>query len=64
MDVVVDLGMCQGYGNCVAAAPDFFDLDDSGQVLLLKGTAKTEAEQAAVRDAIPVCPMSAIRLGE
>ncbi|MDF3311066.1 ferredoxin [Rhodococcus sp. T2V] len=62
MKVVVDLGICQGYGNCVTAAPDFFDLDDSGQVLLLRATAETAEEQAAVQGAIPVCPMNAIRI--
>jgi ferredoxin len=60
MKVVIDLGLCQGYGNCVGAAPDFFDLDDSGQVLLLKATADTDDEQAAVRSAVAQCPMSAI----
>jgi ferredoxin len=62
MNVVVDLGLCQGYGNCVTTAPEFFDLPDSGQVRLLRSTADTEEEQAAVRDAIPMCPMNAIRL--
>lgn len=60
MNVVVDLGICQGYGNCVTAAPDFFDLSDSGQALLLKATAETEADQAAVRTAVAMCPMNAI----
>ena len=62
MNVVVDLGLCQGYGNCVAAAPDFFDLDESGQVLLLKATAETEEERKLVLDAVPLCPMSAIKV--
>jgi 3-phenylpropionate/trans-cinnamate dioxygenase ferredoxin reductase subunit len=62
MDVVVDLAMCQGYGNCVTAAPDFFDLDESGQVLVLRAEARTPEELAAVNAAIPVCPMNAIRL--
>ncbi|MEU7766712.1 ferredoxin [Nocardia sp. NPDC049190] len=62
MNVVIDLGVCQGYGNCVVAAPAFFDLDDAGQAVLLRAEAETEAEQEAVRAAIPVCPMNAIRL--
>ncbi|MFI6956564.1 ferredoxin [Nocardia sp. NPDC050408] len=60
MKIVADRGLCQGYGNCVTAAPNFFDLDDAGMVLLLRPTAETADEQAAVRQAIPVCPMSAI----
>lgn len=62
MDVHVDLGLCQGYGNCVTTAPEFFDLDDAGQVLVLKDVAATEEEQALVREAMAVCPMSAISL--
>ena len=62
MNVVVDLGLCQGYGNCVTAAPDFFDLDDSGLVQVLRATAETAEDQGVVRGAIPVCPMSAISL--
>lgn len=62
MKVVVDLGICQGYGNCVTTAPELFDLADSGQVRVLRATAETEAEQAAVRTAIPLCPMNAISL--
>ena len=64
MKVVVDLGLCQGYGNCVTAAPDFFDLDDSGQVVVLRATAETPEEQTSVRGAIPMCPMNAIGMGE
>jgi 3-phenylpropionate/trans-cinnamate dioxygenase ferredoxin reductase subunit len=64
MKIIVDLGLCQGYGNCVTAAPDFFDLDDSGQVKLLKGSVETEEDVAAVRAAISQCPMSAIRFDE
>ena len=62
MKIAVDLGLCQGYGNCVTAAPDFFDLDDSGQVLVLRATAETPEEQSAVLEAIPVCPMNAISM--
>lgn len=64
MKIVIDLGICQGYGNCVTAAPDFFDLDDSGLARLLRATADTPQEQAAVRDAISLCPMSAISLDD
>jgi ferredoxin len=34
--VKADLGQCQGYGNCVAAADDTFDLDDDAVVALLR----------------------------
>jgi ferredoxin len=62
MKVTVDLGLCQGYGNCVSAAPDFFDLDESGQAIVLRATVESDDDIAAVRGAIPLCPMSAISL--
>lgn len=64
MKVIVDIDICQGYGNCLMVAPDFFDLDDSGKVRLLKATVETADERAAALAAIPQCPMSAIQLGE
>ncbi len=64
MKVAVDLGLCQGYGNCVSTAPDFFDLDDSGQAVVLQATADTDADIALVRAAVPLCPMSAISLND
>lgn len=62
MDVFVDRSLCQGYANCAAAAPAFFDLDDSGLAIVLKAVADSEEEQEAVRAAIPLCPMNAITL--
>ncbi|HXT94204.1 MAG TPA: ferredoxin [Trebonia sp.] len=64
MKVAVDLGLCQGYGNCVSAAPDFFDLDDSGQAVVLQAAAETDEEIALVRAAAPMCPMGAISLND
>lgn len=64
MKVRVDLSVCQGYGNCLSIAPDFFDLDDAGQAVLLKATAETDAEKASVLATIPMCPVSAISTEE
>lgn len=60
MKIFVDQSLCQGYGNCLSAAPDFFDLDDGGQAVLLQATAETADEVAAVEAAIPMCPVVAI----
>lgn len=63
MRVSVDLTRCQGYGNCVAAAPEVFDLDESGLALLL--VEEPGAEQAAtVRNAERMCPVAAIAVQE
>jgi ferredoxin/phthalate 3,4-dioxygenase ferredoxin subunit len=61
--VTVDLNRCQGYGNCVSAAPGVFDLGDSGLVVLLKEDVNDE-ELAAVRQAVGLCPVAAIVLEE
>ncbi|POY09688.1 ferredoxin, partial [Mycobacterium kansasii] len=42
-----DRGACQGYANCVAAAEDYFDVDDDGVVVLLK-TAVPDSERVRV----------------
>lgn len=31
----VDLTKCEGYANCVVAAPDLYDINDDGVVELL-----------------------------
>jgi ferredoxin len=59
MRVSVDLGKCQGYANCVAVAPDVFDLADNGLVLLLEEEpADDRAED--VQQAVRLCPVQAI----
>lgn len=60
MKVHVDLSLCQGYANCLAAAPDIFDIDDAGQAVLLKAVVETDDDKAAVMAAIPMCPVAAI----
>jgi ferredoxin len=62
--VFVDQSVCQGYGNCVTSAPDFFDLDDSAQATVLKATVDTADEERVIRAAMRVCPVSAISLEE
>jgi ferredoxin len=54
-----DLGLCQGYANCVAAADDYFDINDDGVVVVLKADVP-ESETARVEDAARSCPVSAL----
>ncbi|OSC40663.1 ferredoxin [Mycobacterium decipiens] len=58
-----DTGTCQGYANCVAAADDYFDIDDDGVVVLLQ-TDIAESERARVEQAVRSCPVSALRVVE
>jgi ferredoxin len=58
--VVLDLGRCQGYANCVMAAPDIFDIDEEvGTAILLQET-PDDALRAAAEDAVRQCPTEAI----
>lgn len=63
MDVQLDAGKCLGYGNCVVAAPDLFDLDASGIGVILRAP-EGEAEEKDARRAATLCPVRAITLGE
>lgn len=59
--VVADKGNCMGYGNCVSAAPDYFDLDDDGIVQILKPLV-AESDAARVAAAVRSCPVSVLRI--
>lgn len=59
--VRADMEMCQGYANCVIAAPDVYDIDDEGTVVLLKETI-SEQERAGVDEAVNSCPVSALSI--
>ena len=61
MKIRLDLARCQGYGNCVFAAPQVFDLDDAGKAVVLVED-PTDEHIAAVRDAVADCPARAIEL--
>jgi ferredoxin len=60
MKVLVDMNLCQSHGECVAVAPDVFDLGDD-DVLRWKEDVD-EARRAEVEEAVEVCPMMAIRI--
>ncbi|MEE4024039.1 ferredoxin [Gordonia sp. PKS22-38] len=59
--VKADLEACQGYANCVVGAEDVFDLDDDGNVVVLRAEID-EADRARVETAAKSCPVSALRL--
>lgn len=61
MQVLVDYDRCDGMGLCMAAAPEVFEIDESGFMRVLVET-PTERHAEAVREAIRRCPKSAIAL--
>lgn len=59
MKIVADRDKCVGGGQCVVAAPDLFDQDDDGLVLVLEdqpGTDQSNDAEMAAR----LCPARAI----
>jgi len=61
--VHVERSTCEGYGNCVTACPDIFDLDDDGVVVLDAGAAES-ASLDDLRRAAYDCPTSSITVVE
>lgn len=57
--VRADLSLCQGYANCMVAAEDYFDMDDSGVVAVLQAVVP-DADRARVEEAARSCPVAAL----
>ncbi|MDF3282974.1 MULTISPECIES: ferredoxin [unclassified Gordonia (in: high G+C Gram-positive bacteria)] len=58
MRIEVDRGACLAYGNCVAAAPDVYDLPDAKVEILIS---EPVGEQAiAARKGAKRCPAQAL----
>ena len=61
MKVTIDRAKCTGLGICEAMAPGVFEVDESGDLVLL--TANVGADQLdEVRAAVEGCPTEALRL--
>jgi ferredoxin len=59
----VDRSTCAGHGNCVLAAPTFFDIDDHDLAVLLKEDV-SEADVEEVKRAAYECPSESIVIEE
>ncbi len=53
--------VCIGAGNCVLAAPDLFDQDDDGVVVVLQAEVPPDQEDEAL-EAVERCPARALSL--
>jgi ferredoxin len=62
IDLHVDDEVCNGYGNCVIAAPEVFDLDPNTNIAVVLPGRPLEADSHAVEEAIADCPVRAIRV--
>ena len=54
---------CVGAGQCVRTAPEVFDQDDDG-VVVVRTPEPVPEQRALVREAVYLCPASAISLDE
>lgn len=61
--VSVDFDKCTGLGICESLAPDFFEVDDSGELILLKEDIG-DAELQEVEEAVNGCPTEALKIVE
>jgi ferredoxin len=59
--VHADTEVCIGAGNCVMATETVFDQGDDGVVVVLVDEVP-EGEEEHVREAVRLCPSSALRI--
>ena len=64
MKVTVDPDKCCGYGECVAVAPNLFQIRDDNRAHLLREGDVSERDAALVREASYSCPVEAIEITE
>ena len=63
MRVVVDRDKCTGLGMCEAEAPDLFELQDDGSLVILDDQ-PSEEQRAEAEAAVEACPTEALSIVE
>jgi ferredoxin len=63
MRIVVDRDKCTGLGMCEAEAPDLFEIDDEGTLVVLDERPEEE-QRAALTAAVEACPTEALSIAE
>ncbi|MBB4689676.1 ferredoxin [Amycolatopsis jiangsuensis] len=54
---------CNGYGNCIVAAPEVFDLDPETNIAVIRAGGNSEtADDEELEEAAADCPVRAITL--
>jgi ferredoxin len=61
MKIIVDFVKCTGLGICESMAPEFFEVNDDGELVLLKEDITDEGLQT-VEEAVAGCPTEALRI--
>jgi ferredoxin len=63
MRVVVDMDRCTGLGLCESLAPDLFEIQDDGSLLVLREQLEP-GELGQVEEAVRSCPTEALRISD
>ncbi len=58
--VNIDLNLCQSHGECVAIAPDLFQLDENDFIVWQEEV--DDGRRADLEAAVNTCPMTAISI--
>jgi len=61
MKVIVDFAKCTGLGICESMAPEFFEVNDDGELVLHK-EGITDDELQSVEEAVAGCPTEALSI--
>jgi len=59
--IEVDRNRCEGHAMCEAVAPDFFSVDDEGNLIVSTDNVASD-DRVQVQDAVLACPVAALKL--
>jgi ferredoxin len=60
MKITVDRNKCSGIGLCEAMSPDFFEVDDGGELQFVQGDEVADNAVDQVDVAVQACPTGAL----
>lgn len=63
MHITANTDVCVGAGMCALTAPDIFDQDDDGLVMLLAPKVPEHLHEMAA-EAVRLCPSGALAIGQ
>lgn len=61
MKIVVNRSLCEGNGNCEAAAPELFELDEEDELHIINEN-PPESQRSEVETAVQSCPKNALAI--
>ena len=62
MKIHIDNDRCEAHGDCVVAAPEFFDLGEDDDWVTVINESPSESARTALELAARICPVAAIRI--